>query len=253
MKRSDQGEEVKTLQTRLKDIGFVLEADGIFGLATEAAVRDFQTHSNIEPDGFVGPITLAKLNAAEPLATPIKPIHKLHKVKYLSQRDNLLNPSGTCNVTSIAMVADYFGVKPSLATQLEDEFSEILKTKEAMDYFSTHFSWAVGRYQPRHVHGMLEWLLEKKYGMKDTVNYINLTQLRLVLDAPVVIAGKFTSAGHIIVVKGVTSEGHLICNDPWGNWERGYRDQNGESVIYSKERVADISPGGQLLCHIISK
>ena len=52
------GEEVKTVQLLLNAMGYGnLEVDGIFGSATELAVKRFQTSRGLEPDGVVGPDT----------------------------------------------------------------------------------------------------------------------------------------------------------------------------------------------------
>ena len=51
------GDDVRTLQTKLG-----LAADGIFGPATEAAVRAFQRKHNVVPDGIVGPKSWALLD-----------------------------------------------------------------------------------------------------------------------------------------------------------------------------------------------
>lgn len=59
MKRGSRGESVSWLQYRLNELGYNLVIDGIFGVKTEAAVRDFQT--KVFVDGIVGPDTLAKL------------------------------------------------------------------------------------------------------------------------------------------------------------------------------------------------
>jgi N-acetylmuramoyl-L-alanine amidase len=56
------GEHVKTLQQLLNSHGASLETDGIFGQATDTAVRNFQSSSGLVSDGIVGPLTWAKLN-----------------------------------------------------------------------------------------------------------------------------------------------------------------------------------------------
>ncbi|MGM0804673.1 MAG: peptidoglycan recognition protein family protein [Bacillota bacterium] len=57
-----RGEDVKSLQSRLNEVGsFELKVDGIFGKATEAAVKDFQKDSKLSVDGIAGPKTFAKL------------------------------------------------------------------------------------------------------------------------------------------------------------------------------------------------
>ena len=57
-----QGNEVKAIQQELKDRGLYSgEVDGIFGSATESAVKRFQTQQGLPADGIAGPQTLAKL------------------------------------------------------------------------------------------------------------------------------------------------------------------------------------------------
>jgi len=57
MRRGSRGEGVKQLQQALG----MRQVDGIFGPATERAVRTFQQNSNIKVDGIVGPETRAKI------------------------------------------------------------------------------------------------------------------------------------------------------------------------------------------------
>lgn len=57
----DSGTFVSEAQVGLVNWGAQIEADGYFGPATEAAVRDFQTASALEPDGIIGENTWAVL------------------------------------------------------------------------------------------------------------------------------------------------------------------------------------------------
>jgi len=63
--RGAHGEAVIALQTRLREsfpaYAGRLVADGSFGPATEAVVREFQARSGLVPDGSVGPLTRAAL------------------------------------------------------------------------------------------------------------------------------------------------------------------------------------------------
>lgn len=57
----DRGQDVKDLQTLLNQIGYNLAVDGIFGGATDAALRQFQTSVGISADGQAGKVTIARL------------------------------------------------------------------------------------------------------------------------------------------------------------------------------------------------
>jgi hypothetical protein len=61
LKPGDTGEQVKTLQRALTQLGYQVTADGDYGPATQAAVQQFQTAKGLTPDGVVGPVTLAEL------------------------------------------------------------------------------------------------------------------------------------------------------------------------------------------------
>ncbi len=72
LKRGNRGKKVKLIQEWLYIHGFQLVIDGIFGPATDYAVRKFQKRKNLEIDGIVGPITFAAL--IYPIKEVLKPI-----------------------------------------------------------------------------------------------------------------------------------------------------------------------------------
>ena len=79
LKKGSSGADVKTLQRRLKQLGYYTgSVDGDFGDATEKALRAFQDRNNLLVDGIAGKSTMAKLNssnavkAAAATATPRK-------------------------------------------------------------------------------------------------------------------------------------------------------------------------------------
>jgi len=54
LKKGTKGKEVKQLQSDLNMLGYKLKVDGIFGEATEKAVKSFQKKAKIAMDGIVG-------------------------------------------------------------------------------------------------------------------------------------------------------------------------------------------------------
>jgi hypothetical protein len=51
------GEDVRECQSLLVEAGFPTAVDGVFGPATEEAVKEFQLSSNLKADGIVGALT----------------------------------------------------------------------------------------------------------------------------------------------------------------------------------------------------
>lgn len=65
------GAKVKLLQQQLNKLGYRLAEDGLFGLNTLRAVRDFQLNSDIAVDGIVGHFTeMALFNALNKVTLP---------------------------------------------------------------------------------------------------------------------------------------------------------------------------------------
>lgn len=62
--RGSWGADVFTLQIQLRELGYELKADGLFGSETKAVVEAFQRDHGIEVTGVVGPVTLERLAAA---------------------------------------------------------------------------------------------------------------------------------------------------------------------------------------------
>ena len=64
--RGDNGTAVKAMQQRLIDLGYLASgsADGIFGVKTYQALRDFQLANALYVDGVAGKNTIASLNSS---------------------------------------------------------------------------------------------------------------------------------------------------------------------------------------------
>lgn len=65
-RRGSMGDAVFGLQQKLCALGYPLTMDGVFGKATDAALRAFQRDHGLAADGIAGPLTLAAIDRALP-------------------------------------------------------------------------------------------------------------------------------------------------------------------------------------------
>lgn len=144
-------------------------------------------------------------------------------VPYLSQHQNSHNPGGSCNVTCIAMVLQFYGthVLPDVLYQWLIRKNLSRHSGYDLAYcFNNHTTLAVDRFTQSG----------------------SLAGIRANLDKghPVIIHGYFTTFGHIIVVTGYDKHGFWV-NDPNGEWfSTGYRtDLSGEGLHYSNKLIYD--------------
>ncbi|WP_029270535.1 C40 family peptidase [Virgibacillus alimentarius] len=70
LRPGDSGPAVSDLQSKLQNLGYSLNIDGIYGENTGSAVRDLQGNSGIQIDGIAGPATFNALNQNPSNATP---------------------------------------------------------------------------------------------------------------------------------------------------------------------------------------
>lgn len=167
-------------------------------------------------------------------------IHILNSVPFKSQLDNRLNPTGACNVTSIATCLAYFGVEPQGVDQLEDELFQYMLRK------------GLSRHSPEDLAQVV-----RDYGKKDDFTVWGTFERcrdHLAAGNPCVIHGYFTSFGHIIVLVGYDDKGFIV-HDPYGEWfSSGYRtDLSGAFLYYSYDLIQRTCiPDGQFWVHYIS-
>lgn len=64
IRKGDRGALVVALQTSLKALGHAVEVDGVFGPATEQAVKALQGGFGIPADGIAGPKTREAIDKA---------------------------------------------------------------------------------------------------------------------------------------------------------------------------------------------
>ncbi len=92
--KGDQGDAVKALQQRLKDLGYYGGVvDGDFGGGTEEAVRLFQSQNGLTVDGVCGPGTMAAVFADGAPKAQVTPTPDPAKLPILVNRDHPVDAS----------------------------------------------------------------------------------------------------------------------------------------------------------------
>jgi len=190
--------------------------------------------------GFAFPSFVQMKRGGKPF-NPIPPTVEIN-VPYFSQRDNPRYYWATCNVTSIAMVFYYYGIRAkNSGQQLEDELLQWCLDK--------------GGAGAQTNHNVLSQLVQA-YGFKPSFN-INRTwqevKEELINGRPVVLCGLFTHGGHIVTAIGFTSQGYIV-NDPWGDAMSGYSNTEGRKRLYPYSYVDEVAgPDGEVWAHFISR
>lgn len=62
LRKGDRGESVKQLQSKLRDRGYTVAVDGIFGIKTYESVKAYQADRGLVVDGVVGKATWSALD-----------------------------------------------------------------------------------------------------------------------------------------------------------------------------------------------
>lgn len=166
-------------------------------------------------------------------------------VPYKTQLDNSLNPSGACNVTSVAMVLEYFKIPRNSKfkgfRQYEDELYQ---------YCLDH---RLSRHKPEDLA-----VLMRNYGLNDDFTFqgsIERCKEHLAAGNPCIVHGYFTAFGHIIVLIGYDDKGFIV-HDPYGEWfSDGYRKTlPGDSLHYSYGLIeGTCMTDNQFWVHYVSK
>jgi uncharacterized protein YvpB len=215
------------IQTSLNVTGFAEDLDGdytidsidyYFGDRLEAQIVAFKPDPNAPPPQIFPGSTNPQLG--QPQAgnggggnTVSAPAGKSEKtdggiklnVPYLSQLDNIYNPGGSCNATSLGMVLAYLGVQQKNPSE-KDLGNEIYPQLAAQGIAGTP-TFMVNTVQT--------------YGLK--ANFVvaatddEIKQWLETKKIPVVIHGDFTGPGHIIAVVGYDKNGFIV-HDPWGQF-----------------------------------
>ncbi len=195
---------------------------------------------NFGNTGYIFPAYIQMRRGARPL-NPIPPQVELN-VPYFSQRDNPRLSWATCNVTAIAMVFYYYGIRAKNGGQLEDELLQ----------------WCFDQngYGSQTNHNVLTALIAA-YGFKggsfNTKMTWNGIKEELINRRPVVLCGYFTHGGHIVTLLGFTPDGFLV-NDPWGDGYYGYVSTEGRKLLYPYDYCNEMcGPDGEVWAHLIRR
>ncbi|NJO71897.1 MAG: C39 family peptidase, partial [Oscillatoriales cyanobacterium RM1_1_9] len=194
---------------------------------------------NFGNTGYVFPGHV-QLRSGSQTLQPIPPQLELN-VPYFSQRDNPRYSWATCNVTSIAMVMAYYGVRPRYGGQLEDELLQWTLNYAGQGSYTEH--------------NVLTALI-KAYGFKTsfstTRRWYEIKE-ELINRRPVVLPGDFiVPSGHIVVLIGYDNRGY-IANDPWGDAYTAYTSTYGRRRLYSYSYLNQVAgPDGNVWAHFIA-
>lgn len=149
-------------------------------------------------------------------------------IPHLFQMDNELNPSGSCNVSSVAMALKYYGIKGDGSfDQLEDQLYQRC----------TENDWS--RHSPYGLKQLIDTYANSRFIDKFTEKG-TITDIKNALDngVPCIVHGYFTRFGHIIVIRGYDENGFFV-NDPYGEYfSTGYNtSKSGENLHYSYDLI----------------
>ncbi len=151
-------------------------------------------------------------------------------IPYLSQRDNNILPSSTCNMTSLAMALKYYNIpQKTNAEQFEDELTQYCLDTN-IDVTS--------------VDGIKR--VAEDYGCTDKVNMeAKLSDIdnSLYSSHPVILHGYWTQSGHITCLNGI-EKNYYFVHDPWGNLDLSswtYFTPIGRDVVYQRRSLAAIA------------
>ncbi len=172
------------------------------------------------------------------------------EVPYYRQYDNAERGGSACNITSVAMMVDYFGIalEPENKSRMPDKIYDRFGIK----------------YNPEELAAIFNIIArEANASVRD--NFYErgtIAQLREELENgnPVIVHGWFTKPGHIMVVTDFDGENYIV-NDPAGRWNlKKWGDNSydisvsGQSIKYPAKEfeyaINDNGTGDDLWLHV---
>jgi len=141
------------------------------------------------------------------IAVSAKEVFQLTEVPFYDQKQNKEQGWRACNITSVAMVLDYFVITPKDKVQARTP-----------DYLFNKFGIKQDPFELQAMFNMVA--RDAGSPIRDVFyEYGTIAQLRELASkgVPTIIHGWFTDSGHILVVTGFDGENYIV-NDPYGKW-----------------------------------
>lgn len=185
---------------------------------------------------------------------------------YRTQRNNLIDPTQTCQVTSMIMALEASGISFEYPKneQPEDYLARLLDEPDAWAKLKKEYPAMAGR-PPREVHAILSWAVNEKLCKRRVTTFTTKVSTQEILwrlarhKCASVVSGRFTSYGHLVAVIGFETKQErvedlwnpymldldkieaIIVDDPFGNSKTGYKDTNGNDVYYSLQEFVHLT------------
>lgn len=159
---------------------------------------------------------------------------RMRKIGYNSQRDNFvihgIPGSSQCFATSAWMFISWF--RPDLDAHDDAALKKYIAELTAKGT-GAEYEWEAQQKQiEKYIGARVELGVDLNTGAGLLSPADLLDRLHY---APVIIGTKHMAGlpgGHIILGVDATPDGKVFCHDPYGDANTGYKDKNGENVIY---------------------
>lgn len=194
---------------------------------------------------------------------------KLLATKYHSQRNNHILPFVTCGTTVLAEYLSYLADQSGKEyPRDDDEVFERLNSPEMetivnqmiamgiVDVYAKSYrkdnpnTPDVDESQYNHFNNFTEILCACGNMLTNSdylfsVKMLHIQAIRDILGTgmPVITSGKFTAGGHYVLIVGFDNGYNWIVDDPWGDWNKGYKSINGEQRRYDMQKVLELNTG----------
>lgn len=186
-------------------------------------------------------------------------MQKIIELSYHTQRNNKLFPGATCGTTCLGMILSYLNKKYNDKTIIfdDDEIFKALNDENFIDYILNigvinendlkYFLEKRGNTKYTHFNNsiiILAEFIKANWLFEYDLSFLTYDKIKQNIDNDylMILPTKLTSGGHFVVCNGYIEEGKiLICNDPWGNWNKQYKDTNGANVEYKFEDILKLN------------